>query len=878
VAPGWAVSVLRPSLLARSSLRTLTRHPWQLVLAVLGVALGVAVVVAIQLANGSSRRAFALSTEAVSGRATHQIVGGPEGLPGELFTRLRREVPALPAAPVVEAWASTPAAPGRLFRLLGLDPFAEAPFRPHLAGVGTTGVDLATFMTRPGAVLLAGETAAELGLAVGDPLPLVFAGRRVEAFLAGTLAGTDAGGASASRSDGREALAEWIVADVATAQELLGCPPSGRGGQGGSLSRIDLLLPADGARRKAFLDRLGELLPPGAEVVRSRSRTRTVEEMTRAFHLNLSALALLALVCGAFLIYNTMTFSVVRRRELIGSLRALGVLRREIFRLVLTEAAVIGAVGTALGLGLGVLLSRGLVRLVARTINDLYFTLNVRGVSVDPRDLALGAVLGMGATLLAALHPAWEATRAPPRAVLSRSMLEEARRRGVPRAAGAGLVLGALGGALLLVPVKGLIPAFAGLFAVLLGCALLAPAATVLLARLARPVLGATVGILGRMAAGGVIASLSRTGVAIATLMITVSVTLGVGVMIDSFRGTVVRWLEGTLVADVYLSAPGPHGGVGAGPIPEELAAAVGRIEGVERVNTLVAFSLVAEGVVTELRALDLDARGREAFDLKRGDGAELWPAFEAGEAVLISEPLAYRRDLAVGDSLTLPTARGPRSFRVGGIFYDYANDRGAVVLSRRAFEAGWAAPGFTALAVFAAPGVEAESLLPALRREVAASGIALEIRPARRLKEISLAIFDRTFAITGVLRLLAGVVAFIGVLAALMALQLERGRELGVLRANGLTPRQVWGLVTSQTGLMGGVAGLLSIPVGWVMAAIMIEVINRRSFGWTIEMEVAPSLPLESLALALVAALLAGLYPAWRMSRTSPARALREE
>jgi putative ABC transport system permease protein len=168
--------------------------------------------------------------------------------------------------------------------------------------------------------------------------------------------------------------------------------------------------------------------------------------------------------------------------------------------------------------------------------------------------------------------------------------------------------------------------------------------------------------------------------------------------------------------------------------------------------------------------------------------------------------------------------------------------------------------------------------MIPRLRAALGASGEGLTIQSNRTLKQRSMEIFDRTFRITGVLRLLSGLVAFVGVLSALMALQLERARELGVLRANGLTPGQVWHLVTSQTGLMGLAAGLLSLPVGLTLAAIMIFVINRRSFGWTIHMQVDPLILVEAMLLAIGAAVLAGIYPACKMARTSPALALREE
>jgi putative ABC transport system permease protein len=250
-----------------------------------------------------------------------------------------------------------------------------------------------------------------------------------------------------------------------------------------------------------------------------------------------------------------------------------------------------------------------------------------------------------------------------------------------------------------------------------------------------------------------------------------------------------------------------------------------------------------------------------------------------AGRAVLISEPLSRHRRLGVGDHLDLRTARGLRRFRIAGVYTDYASDQGLVMMNRPVYAALWNDPGLSGFSLTLDPGADPDAVLAALRRSLAqADAPAVSIEPNRALKAGAMAVFDRTFRVTGVLRLLAGLVAFIGVLAALLALQLERARELGVLRANGLTPGQVWKLVTAQTGLLGLAAGLLSLPVGLTLAAVMIYVINRRSFGWTIQMEVPPQVLGEAVLLALAAALLAGLYPAWKMARTSPALALREE
>jgi putative ABC transport system permease protein len=493
----------------------------------------------------------------------------------------------------------------------------------------------------------------------------------------------------------------------------------------------------------------------------------------------------------------------------------------------------------------------------------------------------VGIALGVGASLLAALAPAWEATSTPPRQTLSRSDLELRARQRLPYLAALGILLLA-GGAALLVPQTSLVLAFAGMFVVIMGCALLAPPVTAGLMRLVQGPLGRWTGLLGRMAARGVVASLSRTGVAIAALTVAVSVTVGIGVMIDSFRSSVAQWLEHTLVADIYVSPLRPGRGGGQAALPEELAGLIAALPGVERVNTLRRVAIASQNGPVQMAATDLDQRGRDSFRFLAGEAEQAWRQVRQEEAVLVSEPFAFRRGLGPGDRFSLRTDAGRRDFAVAGVYRDYGSDQGSVLMDRSTYDRYWRDRGFTALAVFLAPGADEDQALEEIRRLGAGGGENAQpetlARSNRAIRELSLEIFDRTFLITGVLRLLAGAVAFLGVVGALTALQLDRGRELAVLRANGLTPRQLWRLVTAQTGLMGLAAGLLSIPMGVVMAVIMTHVINRRSFGWSVELLLPPSIGLEALALALVAALLAGIYPAYSMARTPPALALRQE
>jgi putative ABC transport system permease protein len=409
-----------------------------------------------------------------------------------------------------------------------------------------------------------------------------------------------------------------------------------------------------------------------------------------------------------------------------------------------------------------------------------------------------------------------------------------------------------------------------------MAAALVAPAATLLALRGLVPLAGLGVGLLGRMAARSIAAALSRTGVAIAALTIAVSATIGVGVMIESFREAVARWLETTLRADVYVSAPSLYGNRPDTTLDEATVARLVDTPGVAGWSASRAVQISGPSGPLQLVAIRLAAGRAPGFTLVRGQADTAWPAVERG-AVLLSEPYAYRHGVEAGVRVTLVTDRGPREFDVAGVFRDYGAVGGTVVMSRTTYDQGWDDRGITALALYTADGVGTETLVGRLR-ERAAGGPAVVIRANRTLRQASLEVFDRTFRITGVLRVMIVAVAFVGVLSALMALQLERMREVGVLRALGLTPAQVWSMVTVETGLIGALAGLFAVPLGMLLAAILVHVINRRSFGWSMPLMLPVDVLLQGLALAVGAALLAGLYPARRMAKVAAAEALRSE
>lgn len=844
-------------ILWRAGWRHLVRHPWQNLLALVGIALGVGVVTAVDLANETATRSFRFAATALAGKATHTVTGATVDLDEKIYRLMRAELGVRPSAPVVEGHVALAKA-GATLRLIGVDPFAESSLRTFSSRFTEKGI-LKKLLIVPGTVLLLPETARRLGVAKGESFVVETGGIRHSLQLAGYL--------EPDSDLTRAGLESVVVSDVSTAQEILR--------QEGKLSRIDLILP-EGKEGDAVLTLLREKLPAGIDIVPAGARAGALDRMTKAFRLNLTALSLLALVVGMFLIYNTITFSVIRRRRFIGLLRAIGVTRREIFLLMFSEVALLALLGTAIGLLFGIMLGENLTRLVTRTINDLYFVMEVRNVQILPGSLLKGALLGIGATLLAALPPLREATAAPPRAVLSRSIIEVGHRRTAPRTAVAGLFLLCGAVAILAVPEWGLGGGFTGLFLLIIGYAFLIPLAVLILAPLLRPLLGILPGPLGRMAARGVVVSLSRTGIATAALVVAVSAGIGVGIMVGSFRLTVESWLESWLRADVYVTTVGTGSGRGKPPLDADLVQRLRGVPGAFFTSLTRRISVETPQGPVDLLAMELPRETFMNYRFREGSGKEAWAGFSAGTAVIVSEPYAYRHNVHVGDRVTLPAPGGMVTLPVAGVYYDYGSDSGVIAMSRSAFTRFWRDHTVDGMGLYAADGITDSGLADAIRARAGSSRI--EVIPNRELKRTSLAIFDRTFAITNVLRLVTVVVAFVGILSALMAIQVERARELAVARALGLTPAQVWGVVCGETLLIGIIAGLLSLPLGILQALVLIRVINLRSFGWTMEFTLDPALMLQAMLLSLTAALLAGIYPSFVMSRTSPALALKEE
>ncbi len=840
-------------LLARSSIRFYRRHPAQLMLSVLGIILGVGIVTAVLITNSSATAAFSLSTEALYGRSSHHLVAA-DGIEDASYAELRLAWPEVPMAPIIEGYV---AYDNSVLTLIGVDPFAEAVFaRFGNAGVDDEGLPVTTeLLSDPRGVLIATAVADRQELEIGTTLKVQTPTGMIEVLHAGRL---DASNPAAV--DG------VLLTDISRAQTWLG--------RSGRLDRIEVVL------EDRDVDRFVASLPPTLKLEAAENRRATMQAMTRGFQINLTAMSLLALVVGGFLIHNTMSFAVLQRRELFASLRISGVTARQIMYTVLAEAAVVSLVAAALGVLLGRIISEGLIALTTRTINDLYFVLHVQDVQMSLATILLGITLGVSTSLIAALASALDAAATSPLAARQRSSTEERTRRLIAPLAAVGLVLIFAGGVLALLPSLSLLVGFAALMLLILGYGLTLPWLIHRLARAAVSLWG-HIGVLAGLALGGIERDISRTSVAIAALAVAVSATLGVDVMTGSFRSSVDEWLGTTLASDVYVSAPSVRASDGAllEPALMEVAAAT---PGVHKVSSGRALDLSTSAGRLDTLILEPHDTSAESFEFVSGDPDSAWQQWRDEGAVLISEPLATKHGLDVGSRMSLFTASvGDQEFSVAGVFRDYGSSHGKLMLSRAVFDTYWDDERINTLGILLdnAPQNEQAAVIETLRQRLAqAAGRALEIRSGRSIHEQSLAIFDRTFEVTGVLRWLTVGVAFIGIFSALLALHLERAKEFAVLRASGATRAQTATLVVLQSSFMGLLAGLLALPLGYIMSLLLIHVINVRSFGWRMHADVAPQALLAALALALLAALLAGLWPAIRLSRGGIAQQLRDD
>jgi putative ABC transport system permease protein len=835
------------TLFFRLMLRPLRREPLRMSLTILAVALGVAVVLAIELAGEAAAGSFRSSVETLTGSADFEITS-TGGVPPEALTGLAMLPEPLRLQARVESFAVIPSL-RRTVPFLGVDLLADS--LPSDAGPGSSQTleDL-----KRGDSVWVGQ---DLPFQAGDAIELLLNDRSSTFTVCGVLG---------------DRSGEVLVMDLAPALRALGR-------RADMLDRILVQTPSDRPLEQ-WEASLRKALPDGVTIARQGSKTAANRRMLAAFRWNLRVLSYVAAVVGAFLIYNTVSLSVVRRRTEIGILRALGASRPGVLVAFLGEAACLGLAGAIAGIALGRLLAGSAVLLVARTVESLYITSRPAPVSVSWQTIVLALVLGIGVALLAALAPALEAARVAPVEAMARGRGEHQVRVHAFREAAIAIGLALLAWILARQePIAG-VPVFGYGAAVLMiaAAALAVPALVTAVTAASAGLLCRLLGVEALLAARGLAASMRRSSVLVAALSTAIAMMVAVGLMVGSFRETVIVWLNDQLRADLYLRPAGSSGADRFTTLSPDVPEMIGNIEGIEAIDRFRAYPITYEGLPAMLGGSDAEVAGRYGHRsfLSGADPRKIATQMVGQDAVIVSEPFASKHRVKAGDTLILPLGGKRACLRVIDVYYDYSSERGNVIMDRATLLRYLPDPAPSSVAIYLRPGI---GLDPARRAiDQALAGRKVLLFSNRSLRAEAVRIFDRTFAITYGLEAIAVLVAVMGIAGALLMLVIDRRRELGLLRFLGGAARQVKRLVLFEAGLIGVLAIFAGFLLGLLLSLLLIYVINKQSFGWTIQFHWPVGVLTGALSAIYLATVIAGLYPARMAARLDPLAVIHEE
>jgi putative ABC transport system permease protein len=821
-------------------LAPLLQQKGRLALSVLAIALGVALGYAVQLVNRAAVGEFDSAVHTLSGDADLIVRGPSAGFDEVLYPRLARIPEVAVASPILEIDAKLPGRREPL-QVLGVDIFRAASIQPFLAGGDGDRLDF----LRPDRIFVSAAAAEWLGLKKDDLLAVQVGLRDVPLRVAGIL--------------GNVQRQRFAVMDIAAVQSAFG--------RAGLLNRIDLRLRA-GADPGRVADGLRADLPPGAVVEPPAADVERGEALSRAYRVNLNVLALVALFTGGLLVFSAQALAVVRRRGQLALLRVLGVTRRGIAMMLLAESAAMGAVGAALGLVLGYATAAVVLHRFGAELGAGYFRGLQPRLAVDWLALALFFLLGLLAAVLGSLAPALEAARAQPAPALKSGDEQRAFDRLRPAWPGLAVILA---GALLtqFPPVRGL--PFFGYLAIallLVGTVMLMPRLAVLCFR-AAPLLGpvsARVGLAQLRGAPG------QAGVSLAAIVASVSLLVSMAIMVVSFRQSLGEWLERMLPASVYVRT-GPGGDTAFLSPADQQAIAV--ISGVRRAEFLRSQRIIVapDKPPLTLLARVVEADGRlppllgEARARNAGDPPSAW----------VSEIASDIYGWKTGALIELPLGGRRVRFVVAGIWRDYARQQGSVLIERYDYLRLTGDAYANDAALWLAPGTDPEKVRRAVVENVAGSD-RLEISLPGDIREVSLGIFDRTFAVTYALEAVAVIIGLFGLSSSFGALALARRREFGMLRHLGMTRGQVGAMLAAEGALVSALGLAAGLALGWLISLVLVHVVNRQSFHWGMDLHVPWRSLAEFAAFMLVLAVCTAVASGRQAMGGDVVRAVRED
>ena len=826
------------ALLRHLSWPELRHHPWRQLAALSAVMLGVALAFAVQLINQSALAEFSAAVRAVNGEPDFELRAQRGGFDEALYGRVANHRQVANASPVVEIDTyALPASDERVaLRVLGLDALVAASLSPALLPLPAPGAGRMA-MLEPDAIFLNPKALARLG--GSGKLRLQTPGGSAEFRVQGSVAAQGP---------------PLAVVDIAGAQAGFGWL--------GRLSRIDVRL-SPGADRATVLREFA--LPAGVRAAAPDEAAQRVSNLSRAYRVNLTVLALVALFTGAFLVFSILSLSVAQRAPQLALLGVLGLAARQRLALVLAESACLGALGSGLGLALGAGLAAFGLRWLAGDLGGGYFPGVAPSLHFDAATTLVYGLLGVAAALVGGWLPARAAQAlAPAHALKGLGSSETAPKAWtwfgpVALAAGTGLAL--------LPPVAEIpLAAYGSVACLLLGGIACVPAGVALLLKGMAPSANAlTLLAVERARHQRHTATVAMAGV-VASLALAVALT----VMVASFRAAVTQWLDTLLPADLYLRAANRSAAGDVVTLPPDLVRAAAGVAGVARVESQrvtmfqldpnrPAVALIARPLADPARALPLLG--------------ELLPLPAGATAAYASEAMASLYGTAAGTRLMLPLLTGASvPVFVRGVWRDYARQFGAVALDAADYRRLTGDTRVNDLALWLLPGGDAPAVELALRKlanTVGTDGSRLEFASPGEIRAASLRIFDRSFAVTYWLQAVAIAIGLFGIAASFSAQVLARRKEFGLLAHLGLTRAQVLVVVAAEGAVWTAAGALLGLLLGLAVSVILVKVVNPPSFHWSMEL----SLPWLRLAALCGAVMLAGTTTSWLAARGAAGR-----
>jgi putative ABC transport system permease protein len=842
----------------RLLVRPVFREPVRTSLTILAIALGVAVVLAIELAGNAATGSFRSSMETLAGDNQLEIVASG-GVPQEIVGQLTALPYHLRISPRIEDFASFEKTK-RTVPLLGLDLIGEG---ANFAQISETNTSVSSPIDAQEMLKhLADDESiyvgSSLGYAAGQHLRLLL-NDQVREFTVREVYPDSNGNESA------------IIMDIGAAQRVLN--------RFGKVDRILVKVPAT-ENIEQWQEKLRAALPAGIDVRPQGTGTVENRKMLAAFRWNLRLLSYISLVVGAFLIYNAISISVVRRRAEIGITRALGASRASVLTAFISEAACFGLAGALVGLPLGRLMSSGAVRLMGNTVNAIYVSSRPGEITLTWESVFLALLIGVGVAVASAYSPAREASLVSPVEAMARGRREFDVRVDKTKDLYIGVAIGLVAAAASRFPAVAGKPLFGYLAAFLLivAAAFATPFFVDALTSLLSKILKKLLSVEGLLASRSLRASLRRTSVLVGALSTAIAMVTAVGIMVGSFRQTVVTWMGDQLPADLYLRPAGNQGPDRHPTISLALADQISRLPGVAAVDRLRAYEIEYDGKPVTLASVDFSSQraSHNSIFFSGRPRSEVLNDLNNKNAVVVSEPFTNKHHVKTGDSITLNLGASQAAFRIADVYYDYSSERGNILMDRQTMLRYLADPAPSNIAVYVSPGFTIQSVRAEI--EEIAQARSILIFSNHDLRGEAIRIFDRTFAITYALEAVAVFVAVMGVVGALLALVIDRRRELGLLRFLGAASQQIRKLILVEAGLIGLLSNLAGLALGFAMSLVLIYVINKQSFGWTIQFHLPIAILLGALTLVFSATVLAGLYPARVAVRMNPLEVVHEE